>query len=30
VQESLFTKTPLWKVALTLDTDPLVKPATRH
>lgn len=29
-QESLFTKTPLWKAALTLDTDPLVKPATRH
>ena len=29
-QESVFTKTPLWKAALKLETDPLVKPATRH
>ena len=29
-ERSVFTKTPLWKAALKLETDPLVKPATRH
>ena len=27
---SIFTKTPLWRAALQLDTDDLVKPAARH
>lgn len=27
---SLFTKTPLWRAALRLDTDGIVKPAVRH
>ena len=29
-QESVFTKTPLWKATLILETDRMVKPATRH
>lgn len=29
-QESVFTKTPLWKAALKLETDSQVKRATRH
>lgn len=29
-ERSVFTKTPLWKAALKLETDPLVKTATRH
>ena len=29
-ERSVFTKTPLWKAALKLDTDYLVKTATRH
>ncbi|WP_420567748.1 hypothetical protein [Thalassovita sp.] len=29
-QDSLFTKTPLWKVALKLETDSMVRSATRH
>lgn len=29
-QDSLFTKTPLWKAALKLDTDSMVQSATRH
>lgn len=29
-QDAIYTKTPLWKVALKLDTDSLVQPATRH
>ena len=29
-ERSLFTKTPLWKVALKLETDSMVQPATRH
>jgi hypothetical protein len=29
-ERSVFTKTPLWKAALKLDTDSLVKTATRH
>ena len=29
-QESVFTKTPLWKVALKLETDSMVRQATRH
>ena len=28
--ESVFTKTPLWRNALRLDTDQYIKPATRH
>jgi hypothetical protein len=29
-QKSVFTKTPLWKVALKLETDSMVRQATRH
>ncbi|MDD9976904.1 MAG: hypothetical protein OXQ30_04085 [Boseongicola sp.] len=29
-QDSLFTKTSLWKAALKLDTDSMVQSATRH
>jgi hypothetical protein len=29
-RDSLFTKTPLWKAALKLDTESMVNPATRH
>jgi len=29
-ERSLFTKTPLWRAALSLDTDNMVRPATRH
>ena len=29
-QDSLFTKTPLWKAALKLDSDSMVRSATRH
>jgi hypothetical protein len=29
-QDSLFTKIPLWKAALKLDTDSMVRSATRH
>ena len=29
-ERSVFTKTPLWRAALKLETDALVKPATRH
>ncbi len=29
-QDTVFTKTPLWRAALRLDTDGMVRPATRH
>lgn len=29
-QDAVFTRTPLWKAALQLETDSLVRPATRH
>jgi hypothetical protein len=29
-EHSLFTKTPLWRATLSLDTDDMVKSATRH
>jgi len=29
-EEALFMKTPLWRSALVLDTDPEVAPATHH
>ena len=29
-EHSLFTKTPLWRAALRLSTDPMVRPAIRH
>ena len=29
-EHSLFTKTPLWRAALILDTDDMVRPVTRH
>ena len=29
-EHRLFTKTPLWRAALSLDTDDMVRPATRH
>ena len=29
-RESTFTKTPLWRAVLRLETDALVRPETRH